>query len=543
MTTPQKDSSNESSELRRRHATRLSGENLAERESDSDYETRIKTEKKVRKIKFANKRLSPHEMMSDTDSDRGLVSTRRGRKPLSPRTSNNAGKKQRDAANNNRLELKKKLLMEEEEKEKKCLVPGCHSQGHLSGRFNIHSSVFACPIYHNMTVETCQDMYERRLRKTEARARAALQAVDNKIPPKRSLMFLREKYEQNDSRKVLSDKKNVKLDSENVENSRVIDKSREPNLNGFSHEFDLMLFREAQARAAEDMENELKRQTANAKGIRSIQMGRYDMDVWYQAPYPEEYTHLPKLFVCEFCLKYMKSSVILRRHAAKCVWQHPPGDEIYRNGNISIFEVDGQKTKLYCQNLCLLAKLFLDHKTLYYDVEPFLFYILTEVDSEGCHMVGYFSKEKNSFLNYNVSCILTLPPYQRKGYGRLLIDFSYLLTKVEHKVGSPEKPLSDLGLISYRSYWKSILLEYLHRYAGGEISIRDLSQETAINSYDIVSTLQALGMMKYWKGKHIVVKRRDLLDDFVHKLKRRPPDYKTVEPSCLLWRPYPGRRC
>lgn len=36
----------------------------------------------------------------------------------------------------------------------------------------------------------------------------------------------------------------------------------------------------------------------------------------------------------------------------------------------------------------------------------------------------FFSQEKNSFLNYNVSCILTLPPYQRKGYGRLLIDFS-----------------------------------------------------------------------------------------------------------------------
>ena len=31
----------------------------------------------------------------------------------------------------------------------------------------------------------------------------------------------------------------------------------------------------------------------------------------------------------------------------------------------------------------------------------------------GCHIVGYFSKEKNSVLNYNVSCILTLPPYQR----------------------------------------------------------------------------------------------------------------------------------
>ena len=48
--------------------------------------------------------------------------------------------------------------------------------------------------------------------------------------------------------------------------------------------------------------------------------------------------------------------------------------------------------QIYCQNLCLLAKLFLDHKTLYYDVEPFLFYALTKNDKKGCHLVGYFSK-------------------------------------------------------------------------------------------------------------------------------------------------------
>ena len=38
---------------------------------------------------------------------------------------------------------------------------------------------------------------------------------------------------------------------------------------------------------------------------------------------------------------------------------------------------------MYCQSLCLLSKLFLDHKTLYYDVDPFLFYVLTEKDSDG----------------------------------------------------------------------------------------------------------------------------------------------------------------
>lgn len=38
--------------------------------------------------------------------------------------------------------------------------------------------------------------------------------------------------------------------------------------------------------------------------------------------------------------------------------------------------------------------------------------------------------------------------------------------------------------------------------------VSDISQEMAINSYDIVSTLQALGMMKYWKGKHIILKKK-----------------------------------
>ena len=125
----------------------------------------------------------------------------------------------------------------------------------------------------------------------------------------------------------------------------------------------------------------------------------------------------------------MKAVSVMKRHSNKCVWKHPPGDEIYRKEKLSVFEVCGKKYKQYCQKLCLIAKSFLDHKTLYYDVEPFLFYVMTVADSEGCHIVGYFSKEKNSFLNYNVSCILTLPPYQRQGYGRLLIDFSYLLSK------------------------------------------------------------------------------------------------------------------
>jgi histone acetyltransferase MYST1 len=80
----------------------------------------------------------------------------------------------------------------------------------------------------------------------------------------------------------------------------------------------------------------------------------------------------------------------------------------------------------------------LDHKTLYYDVDPFLFYVMTEVDKKGAHVVGYFSKEKESPDDHNLACIMVLPPHQRKRYGRFLIAFSYELSKKEGRVGELE---------------------------------------------------------------------------------------------------------
>ena len=58
--------------------------------------------------------------------------------------------------------------------------------------------------------------------------------------------------------------------------------------------------------------------------------------------------------------------------------------------SISIYEVKGNDKKLYCQNLCLIAKLFLDHKSIYFDVSPFKFYVLFERDKNEYHIVGYF---------------------------------------------------------------------------------------------------------------------------------------------------------
>uniref|UniRef100_A0A8C2I0Y8 Histone acetyltransferase n=1 Tax=Cyprinus carpio TaxID=7962 RepID=A0A8C2I0Y8_CYPCA len=385
----------------------------------------------------------------------------------------------------------------------KCPTPGCNSLGHLTGKHERHFSISGCPLYHNLSADECKVKASSRDKHVEDR-------------------MLSQRQDENRH----SARQQVKLRTEYL-TSCLLDRYVQTCVSSTLHW---------------SLQEKLRLQgqvTEGSNMIKTIVFGRYELDTWYHSPYPEEYARLGRLYMCEFCLKYMKSQTILRRHMAKCVWKHPPGDEVYRKGAISVFEVDGKKNKIYCQNLCLLAKLFLDHKTLYYDVEPFLFYVMTEADNTGCHLVGYFSKEKNSFLNYNVSCILTMPQYMRQGYGKMLIDFSYLLSKVEEKVGSPERPLSDLGLISYRSYWKEVLLRYLHNFQGKEISIKEISQETAVNPVDIVSTLQSLQMLKYWKGKHLILKRQDLIDDWKTKEAKRGSN-KTIDPSALKWSPPKG---
>ncbi|KAJ6646977.1 Histone acetyltransferase KAT7, partial [Pseudolycoriella hygida] len=61
--------------------------------------------------------------------------------------------------------------------------------------------------------------------------------------------------------------------------------------------------------------------------------------------------------------------------------------------------------------------------------------------------------------------------------------------------------------------------------------------EMAINSYDIVSTLQALSMMKYWKGKHIILKPATIIEEYKMRVKSRGMILK-IDPSCLRWTPF-----
>ena len=295
-------------------------------------------------------------------------------------------------------------------------------------------------------------------------------------------------------------------------------------------------------------------ESTRVKNIQTIEMGRCEVDAWYFSPFPEVFGEQRSLYVCEYTLKYMKSRAAFDAHLKSNRVRKPPGKEIYRmpapplaknvleSGleqpkELSVWELDGSECKVYCQCLCLLAKLFLDHKTLYYDVDPFLFYVLCEVDAAGGHkMAGYFSKEKVSAEANNVACILVLPHHQRKGYGKLLIDVAYQITIREGAVGSPEKPLSDLGQLSFRSYWTEVLLRTLQAHRGN-LSIKELSAVTAIKMEDIISTLQAINCIRFWKGQHVISVAPKIVDD--HLAKHYARASLRCEPARLKWQPPP----
>ncbi|CEP60131.1 NuA4 histone acetyltransferase complex catalytic subunit ESA1 LALA0_S01e03730g [Lachancea lanzarotensis] len=275
-------------------------------------------------------------------------------------------------------------------------------------------------------------------------------------------------------------------------------------------------------------------EVARVRNLSRIIMGKYEIEPWYFSPYPIELTDEEVVYIDAFTLQYFGSKKQYQRYRSKCTLRHPPGNEIYRDDYVSFYEIDGRKQRTWCRNLCLFSKLFLDHKTLYYDVDPFLFYCMTRRDELGHHLVGYFSKEKESSENYNVACILTLPQYQRMGYGRLLIEFSYELSKKEGKAGSPEKPLSDLGLLSYRAYWADTLIKLLMNQVS-EITIDEICSLTSMTTTDILHTAKALNILQYYKGQHIIYMNEDVAQRY-EKIKEKK-GRRNIDPAKLIWKP------
>ncbi|KAF8381593.1 mys-2 [Pristionchus pacificus] len=263
------------------------------------------------------------------------------------------------------------------------------------------------------------------------------------------------------------------------------------------------------------------------KNVEKVYINGYEMQSWYYSPYPFPPNTIDvSLFICDFCLVYTRNPKELALHKKTCTSREPPGDEIYRDKTkereISMYEVVGKCNKSYCQSLCLLSKLFLDHKTLYFDVDTFIFYILVEVTSSGARIMGHFSKEIHS--ENNLAC--------------------YELSRREGWIGTPEKPLSDLGKVTYRSYWLNRIIDYL---SDENVLVQDcfasaIGQAVQLTTLDVLSTLETYSLTKPIKTTAGVVQdgfvmlNREIVDYFL-ELRKNKPKQLLLNKKALKWKP------
>lgn len=281
---------------------------------------------------------------------------------------------------------------------------------------------------------------------------------------------------------------------------------------------------------------QVHKEVTKIRNIEKVTIGAYTVQAWYFAPYPDPYHTMKHLYICEYCWRYFENREELQKHQNEKKEMKPAGREIYRKGNISIFELHGKRQKVECQCLCLLAKLFLDHKTLFFDVEGFIFYVLCECDEKGAHIAAYFSKEIHSDEGNILACIVALPQYQKKGYGRLLISLSYEIAKRQKISGGPERPLSDLGKIAFHAYWRDTLVDLLRNRWREITSIEDLEQITSIDSNDIIDVLKEISCVVKVKGEYELNINREALNNAIAELdaQRKKPH---IDPCCLIWLP------
>ncbi|KAG8346197.1 putative histone acetyltransferase [Trypanosoma vivax] len=181
----------------------------------------------------------------------------------------------------------------------------------------------------------------------------------------------------------------------------------------------------------------------------------------------------------------------------------PPGQEVYRDEvrGFSMFEVNGSREVTYCRHLFLLGKSFLENKLAGHDVHNYYFYVVClhqwhfqhyTDDPSAMYFVGYFSWEKQVVDN-NLACIVCLPCFVGRAakqrtingnsgadgaqaspgttvddgprlthFGYFMIAASYELAYRRKHVGSPEKPLTDLGAAAYDRYWRDVLIKWMY---------------------------------------------------------------------------------
>ncbi|KAG5490878.1 hypothetical protein JKF63_01000 [Porcisia hertigi] len=210
------------------------------------------------------------------------------------------------------------------------------------------------------------------------------------------------------------------------------------------------------------------------------------------------------VYLCDSCLRTFTEKNNLQQHLLRCgnaFWI--PGDEVYREKERSfcVFAIDGRKSQCsaLARRLCLLSKLFLVDKVTLDDVHFFSFNALFEVDDEGFHFVGYFSKEwtsSSSCIN-TLSCVMVLPPFRSKGYGGFLVRLSYEIARMEGRVGTPERPLSKSGNALFRKIWREEILfaVFTLEERGIPVTVNELSKVSSLIIEDVLVALHDLDVL------------------------------------------------
>ncbi|KAG8529335.1 uncharacterized protein KY384_005971 [Bacidia gigantensis] len=207
--------------------------------------------------------------------------------------------------------------------------------------------------------------------------------------------------------------------------------------------------------------------------IHHVVLGDILFDTWFPSFYPDELVgkELDRLYICQWCFKYSKEQQQYLTHT------------------------------LFAQNLSLFAKLFLDNKSVFFDVASFDYYALVYQPSQTApkpspQIIGFFSKEKMSWDNNNLACILVFPPWQRKGLGKVLMGVSYELSEREGRYGGPEKPLSELGKRGYMQFWEARIARTILGMKGrSSIIVSDVAKEAWVLTEDVIASLNRMGVL------------------------------------------------
>ncbi|KAG5509919.1 hypothetical protein GH5_07766 [Leishmania sp. Ghana 2012 LV757] len=260
----------------------------------------------------------------------------------------------------------------------------------------------------------------------------------------------------------------------------------------------------------------------------------YAFQPWFPAPYAAlQYVALPEddvcysVYVCHRCLSpfFTREQFYVHLAGEYCRLRTPPGRIIYHDevAGYKAFFIDGAKDLHYCRCLSLLGKQLIESKLLANDVDLYEYVVATmpraslpyipaalpsrasaeqhlvdapcALSREGFHqaardfdaedwdgdvVVGYFSRLKHH-PDHTLSCIVTLPMFQRTRAATFLLDVAYWMTRQRQQVcgcgfcgksgGAISRPFSPHGQAFLLSYWRRALLRSLavvappHRHA------------------------------------------------------------------------------